>query len=54
MVFTAYKDMAKQSISYVHKFNFPSKYAEDILRDIVVAITSLYPEFESEGGNSYC
>ena len=52
MILPAYTEMAKQSVSFVNKFECPPEYVTDMFRDIVYASTSVHPK--SECDCSYC
>ena len=54
LILPAYKEMAKQSVTYVNKFGCPPEYVADMLIDIADALTSIHPESESEGDCSCC
>ena len=52
MILSAYTEIAKQSVAFVHKFGGPLEYVSDMLRDIADALTSVHPQ--SEGDCSCC
>ena len=47
LILPAYSDMAKKSVEYIAKFQFPQGYVVDRLRDIADALESSHPEYES-------
>ena len=52
LILPAYTEMAKKSVEYISKFQFPPGYVADMLRDIADALESSHPE--SEGDCSCC
>ena len=48
LILTAYIEMAKKNFPYIAKFQCPSIYMADMLRDISDALESSRPESESD------
>ena len=48
LILPAHKEMDKNSVEYIDKFQFSPGYVADMLRDIADALESYHPESESD------